>query len=72
MLYDNGLLLSLYSSAWQISGEALFARIVEQTAGWVMREMQSPKGGFTRHWMPIRNIKKASSTSGNVTKCEHC
>jgi uncharacterized protein len=46
MLYDNGPLLSLYCDAWQISGDPLFARIVEQTAAWVMREMQSPEGGY--------------------------
>jgi hypothetical protein len=46
MLYDNGLLLSLYCNAWQSSGDPLFARIVEQTAAWVMREMQSPEGGY--------------------------
>ena len=46
MLYDNGLLLGLYCDAWQSSGDPLFARIVEQTAAWVMREMQSPEGGY--------------------------
>jgi uncharacterized protein len=46
MLYDNGLLLGLYCDAWQSSGDALFARIVEQTAAWVLREMQSPEGGY--------------------------
>ncbi|MGA8862657.1 MAG: thioredoxin domain-containing protein [Gallionella sp.] len=46
MLYDNGLLLALYCDAWQVSGDPLFARIVKQTAGWVLREMQSPQGGY--------------------------
>ncbi|BBI99492.1 thioredoxin domain-containing protein [Ferrigenium kumadai] len=46
MLYDNGLMLSLYSAAWQEFGEPLFARVVEQTANWVLREMQSPEGGY--------------------------
>jgi uncharacterized protein YyaL (SSP411 family) len=46
MLYDNGLLLGLYCDAWQSSGDPLFARVVEQTAAWVMREMQSPEGGY--------------------------
>jgi len=46
MLYDNGLLLGLYCDAWQSSGDPLFARIVEQTAAWIMREMQSPEGGY--------------------------
>ena len=42
MLYDNGLLLTLYCDAWQCSKDPLFARVVEQTASWVLREMQSP------------------------------
>jgi uncharacterized protein YyaL (SSP411 family) len=46
MLYDNGLLLSLYCDAWQCSGDPLFTCVVEQTAAWVMREMQSPEGGY--------------------------
>jgi uncharacterized protein len=46
MLYDNGLLLGLYCDAWQRGGDHLFARIVEQTAAWVMREMQAPEGGY--------------------------
>jgi hypothetical protein len=46
MLYDNGPLLRLYADAWLVSGDALFKRVAEETAGWVMREMQSPDGGY--------------------------
>ena len=46
MLYDNGPLLALYTDAWRVSAEPLFARVVEQTAAWVMREMQSSAGGY--------------------------
>ncbi|MEO7404163.1 MAG: thioredoxin domain-containing protein, partial [Burkholderiales bacterium] len=46
MLYDNGPLLSLYTDAWRVTSEPLFAQIVAETAGWVMREMQSPEGGY--------------------------
>ncbi len=46
MLYDNGPLLGLYSQAWQITGEALFRQVAEETAGWLMREMQSPQGAY--------------------------
>ncbi|MDO8312284.1 MAG: thioredoxin domain-containing protein [Sideroxyarcus sp.] len=46
MLYDNGLLLGLYCDAWLTSGDGFFAGVVEQTANWVMREMQSPQGGY--------------------------
>ncbi len=46
MLYDNGVLLGLYAHAWQASGESLFRQAAEGIAGWVMREMQDPAGGY--------------------------
>ena len=46
MLYDNGQLLGLYADAWALCGEPLLASVVEETAGWAMREMQLPDGGF--------------------------
>jgi uncharacterized protein YyaL (SSP411 family) len=46
MLYDNGPLLSLYSEAWAVTQEPLFKRVAEQTAAWVMRDMQSAEGGY--------------------------
>jgi uncharacterized protein YyaL (SSP411 family) len=46
MLYDNGPLLALCAQAWQVSRDPLYARVVRETAGWMMREMQSPEGGF--------------------------
>jgi len=46
MLYDNAQLLPLYAQAWSVTNESLFRRIAAETAGWVMREMQSPEGGY--------------------------
>jgi len=46
MLYDNGPLLRLYTDAWLVTGEPLFRRVAEGTAAWVIREMQSPDGGY--------------------------
>ena len=46
MLYDNGPLLHLYVAAWQATGEPVYRRVAEETAAWVMREMQSPEGGY--------------------------
>ena len=46
MLYDNGPLLWLLADAWLVTGEQLYARCAEETAGWIMREMQSPEGGY--------------------------
>ena len=46
MLYDNGPLLALYSQAWAATNEPLFERVANETADWVMREMQSAAGGY--------------------------
>ncbi|MGF1642080.1 MAG: thioredoxin domain-containing protein [Thiotrichales bacterium] len=46
MLYDNGPLLGLYSEAHAATGNPLFLRVGRETAHWVMREMQSPEGGY--------------------------
>jgi len=46
MLYDNGPLLSLAADAWAQAGDPLYARIADETAAWVLREMQSAGGGY--------------------------
>ncbi|MDE0420174.1 MAG: thioredoxin domain-containing protein [Gammaproteobacteria bacterium] len=46
MLYDNGALLALYSDALGLGSDSLFAGAVRDTAGWMMREMQHPDGGY--------------------------
>jgi uncharacterized protein YyaL (SSP411 family) len=46
MLYDNGPLLARYSDAWTLTQDPRFAAVVEETAAWTMREMQSPAGGY--------------------------
>ena len=46
MLYDNALLVRLYLHAYQITGNPMYRRIVEETLEYVMREMTSPEGGF--------------------------
>ena len=46
MLYDNGQLLTLYADAFAATGDALFRRTALSIAAWVMREMQSPEGGY--------------------------
>jgi len=46
MLYDNGPLLAVAAELHQISGDPAFARVACETAAWVMREMQSPEGGY--------------------------
>jgi uncharacterized protein YyaL (SSP411 family) len=46
MLYDNGPLLGLLADAWLVTGDALYAKCAGETAAWIMREMQSPEGGY--------------------------
>jgi hypothetical protein len=46
MLYDNGPLLALLAEAWLVTREPLFSRCAAETADWMLREMQSPEGGF--------------------------
>jgi len=46
MLYDNGLLLTVYADAWVATGNPLFRQVVEETCAWLLREMHSPEGGF--------------------------
>jgi uncharacterized protein len=46
MLYDNALLIPCYLEAYQATGEASYREAVEETAGWVLREMTSPEGPF--------------------------
>ncbi len=46
MLYDNGPLLALYAQTWQATQEPLFRTVAEETGEWLIREMQSPDGGY--------------------------
>jgi uncharacterized protein len=46
MLYDNALLLPLYTDTFLAYGDDLFRRVATETAEWVMREMQAPDGGY--------------------------
>ncbi len=46
MLYDNALLIDAFTRGWLDKQDPLYAAIVEETIGWVEREMSSPDGGF--------------------------
>jgi uncharacterized protein YyaL (SSP411 family) len=46
MLYDNGPLLCLNTQAWCITKDKLYLDTATETADWVIREMQSPEGGY--------------------------
>jgi uncharacterized protein YyaL (SSP411 family) len=46
MLYDNALLAVAYLEAHQATGDALYRQVVEETLGYVLRDMTSPEGSF--------------------------
>jgi len=46
MLYDNAQLITAYLEAYQITSDDYFAKIAKETAGYVLRDMTSPRGGF--------------------------
>ncbi len=46
MLYDNALLLSIYSEAFQMTGKVLYRQVIEETIDYVLRELTDKNGGF--------------------------
>jgi uncharacterized protein YyaL (SSP411 family) len=46
MTYDNALLTIVYTEAYQLTGNNAYMRVVEETMGFMCREMLSPEGGF--------------------------
>ncbi|GAB3670556.1 thioredoxin domain-containing protein [Saccharopolyspora tripterygii] len=45
MLYDNALLLRAYAHLGRL-GDALAARVARETAGFLLRDLRTPEGGF--------------------------
>jgi len=46
MLYDNALLLDVYTQWWAITGEPVARRVAEETAEFLLTELRTPEGGF--------------------------
>lgn len=46
MLYDNALLLFAYTEAYSITRRGLYGTVARRTADYVLRELESPLGGF--------------------------
>jgi hypothetical protein len=46
MLYDNAELVDLLTLVWQETKSPLYRQRVEESLGWVRREMLTPEGGF--------------------------
>ena len=70
MLYDNAQLLGTYAEAWARYRDPLYARVCEETIGWLQREMRLPNGlyasaldadthheeGTTYVWKPVEIV----------------
>jgi len=46
MLYDNALLLDVYTNWWAVEGTPLAERIARETADFLLAELRTPEGGF--------------------------
>jgi uncharacterized protein len=46
MLYDNALLLGVYTHWWRLTGKPIARRVVNELMGWLLREMATDEGGF--------------------------
>ncbi|WP_433161448.1 thioredoxin domain-containing protein [Kribbella sp. CA-247076] len=46
MLYDNALLLDVYTHWWTVGEDPLARRIAEETAGFLLAELRTAEGGF--------------------------
>ena len=46
MLYDNALLILVYSKAYAITGKAIYCDIAQKAADFILREMTDEEGGF--------------------------
>ncbi|MGA0879072.1 MAG: thioredoxin domain-containing protein, partial [Ilumatobacteraceae bacterium] len=46
MLYDQALLLRVYTHAWQLLGSSTWKIVVEQTIDYLARDLRHPDGGF--------------------------
>lgn len=46
MLYDNALLARTYLHSWQLTGNPHHRQVLDETIGYVLRDLRHPDGGF--------------------------
>jgi uncharacterized protein len=46
MLYDQALLTRVYLHAWQVMGHERYRQVLDETLGYVLRDLRHPEGGF--------------------------
>ena len=47
MLYDQALLTRVYLHAWQVTGLDRYRQVLDETVGYVLRDLRHPDGGFS-------------------------
>ena len=65
MLYDNALLLDVYTHWWTISGDPLAKRIAEETAGFLLAELRTP-----RRRLRVRPRRRHRRRGGQVLRLD--
>jgi uncharacterized protein YyaL (SSP411 family) len=79
MLYDNALLLRVYTQLWRLTADPLARRIADETAEFLLRDLATPAGGLasaldadtdgaeglTYAWTPAQLIEALGEPDGN-------
>ena len=79
MLYDNALLLRVYTQLWRLTGDPFARRIADETAAFLLRDLGTPAGGLasaldadtsgveglTYAWTPAQLIEALGEADGN-------
>jgi uncharacterized protein YyaL (SSP411 family) len=79
MLYDNALLLRVYTQLWRLTGDPFARRIADETAAFLLRDLGTPAGGLasaldadtagveglTYAWTPAQLTEALGEADGN-------
>jgi uncharacterized protein YyaL (SSP411 family) len=79
MLYDNALLLRVYTQLWRLTGDPLAHRIADETVAFLLRDLATPAGGLasaldadtagveglTYAWTPAQLTEVLGEADGN-------
>jgi uncharacterized protein YyaL (SSP411 family) len=79
MLYDNALLLRVYTQLWRLTGDAFARRIADETAEFLIRDLGTVRGGLasaldadtagveglTYAWTPAQLVEVLGEEDGN-------
>ena len=68
MLYDNAQLIALLTAAWCATAEPLFRLRIEETVGWLAREMQLGADAFAASIDANRKAMRAVSPCGRAPR----